>query len=136
MRISDWSSDVCSSDLIIDWAYVFSGGSAERHVYARAGLELAKVLMRWVVPPAVIAWLLWRGAETASLWAGGAYALYLVWFVLSWPARWSHRRALREAYRKAQERLGLLTMLYMPVRSEEHQSELQSLMRISYAVFC
>src|SRR3546814_16478298 len=67
---------------IIDWAYVFSGGSAERHVYARAGLELAKVLMRWVVPPAVIAWLLWRGAETASLWAGGAYALYLVWFVL------------------------------------------------------
>src|SRR3546814_3304574 len=61
---------------IIDWAYVFSGGSAERHVYARAGLELAKVLMRWVVPPAVIA------------------------------------------------------------RSEEHTSELQSLMRISYAVFC
>src|SRR3546814_9830493 len=130
MRISDWSSDVCSSDL-------------------------------WVVPPAVIAWLLWRGAETASLWAGGAYALYLVWFVLSWPARWSHRRALREAYRKAQERLGLLTMLYMTVsglvlnprhlrglmdemqarelllpRSEEHTSELQSLMRLSYAVFC
>src|SRR3546814_13435614 len=77
-----------------------------RHVYARAGLELAKVLMRWVVPPAVIAWLLWRGAETASLWAGGAYALYLVWFVLSWPARWSHRRALREAYRQAQEQIG------------------------------
>src|SRR3546814_19213645 len=105
MRISDWSSDVCSSDLavaaylwspwmqcdrlewhilngyffdllargtdelrsgsfagIIDWAYVFSGGSAERHVYARAGLELAKVLMRWVVPPAVIAWQIGRAA--------------------------------------------------------------------------
>src|SRR3546814_11752090 len=113
MRISDWSSDVCSSDLIIDWAYVFSGGSAERHVYARAGLELAKVLMRWVVPPAVIAWLLWRGAETASLWAGGADALYLAWFVPSWPARWSHRRALREAYRKAQERPGLPIQPYM-----------------------
>src|SRR3546814_2874164 len=29
-----------------------------------------------------------------------------------------------------------LTMLYSKVRSEEHTSELQSLMRISYAVFC
>src|SRR3546814_6972688 len=26
--------------------------------------------------------------------------------------------------------------MYMPLRSEEHTSELQSLMRISYAVFC
>src|SRR3546814_10037432 len=29
-----------------------------------------------------------------------------------------------------------LKLHYMPVRSEEHTSELQSLMRISYAVFC
>src|SRR3546814_4174772 len=35
--------------------------------------------------------------------------------------------------------LGLVTddgTLILPVRSEEHTSELQSLMRISYAVFC
>src|SRR3546814_4751988 len=36
---------------------------------------------------------------------------------------------------------GIITLLFllvfgMPVRSEEHTSELQSLMRISYAVFC
>src|SRR3546814_9579703 len=30
----------------------------------------------------------------------------------------------------------LLSMLMMRVKSEEHTSELQSLMRISYAVFC
>src|SRR3546814_1373889 len=30
----------------------------------------------------------------------------------------------------------LLTARLVPVRSEEHTSELQSLMRISYAVFC
>src|SRR3546814_8141412 len=35
---------------------------------------------------------------------------------------------------KAQSRAGRLWRL--PVRSEEHTSELQSLMRISYAVFC
>src|SRR3546814_5058466 len=32
--------------------------------------------------------------------------------------------------------LGLVRDLRMAVRSEEHTSELQSLMRISYAVFC
>src|SRR3546814_4912967 len=32
--------------------------------------------------------------------------------------------------------LGLVTMLFGFGRSEEHTSELQSLMRISYAVFC
>src|SRR3546814_1770368 len=31
---------------------------------------------------------------------------------------------------------GVLELLPAPVRSEEHTSELQSLMRISYAVFC
>src|SRR3546814_2141428 len=31
---------------------------------------------------------------------------------------------------------GLLYVVYWAVRSEEHTSELQSLMRISYAVFC
>src|SRR3546814_8491118 len=31
---------------------------------------------------------------------------------------------------------GGLTLSYTPARSEEHTSELQSLMRISYAVFC
>src|SRR3546814_1002765 len=31
---------------------------------------------------------------------------------------------------------GVVTAFNFPVRSEEHTSELQSLMRISYAVFC
>src|SRR3546814_6206783 len=32
--------------------------------------------------------------------------------------------------------LTIFAMIFMPARSEEHTSELQSLMRISYAVFC
>src|SRR3546814_1038984 len=31
---------------------------------------------------------------------------------------------------------GTITLAHGPIRSEEHTSELQSLMRISYAVFC
>src|SRR3546814_9168671 len=34
------------------------------------------------------------------------------------------------------ERAGLMDRLFGALRSEEHTSELQSLMRISYAVFC
>src|SRR3546814_7043455 len=40
-----------------------------------------------------------------------------------------------EALEAIRERAGLVPFT-LPVRSEEHTSELQSLMRISYAVFC
>src|SRR3546814_9413403 len=36
----------------------------------------------------------------------------------------------------AQDSLSIVPYLYRDLRSEEHTSELQSLMRISYAVFC
>src|SRR3546814_1456590 len=51
------------------------------------------------------------------------------------------RRRVREDIRELQQKLGL-TSVYVThdqeeaLRSEEHTSELQSLMRISYAVFC
>src|SRR3546814_4958794 len=47
-----------------------------------------------------------------------------------------HRvREIEAGLRRAIER-GEFSMRYQPIRSEEHTSELQSLMRISYAVFC
>src|SRR3546814_7128503 len=42
-------------------------------------------------------------------------------------------KALREAVDQLKDRLGDAVIV---LRSEEHTSELQSLMRISYAVFC
>src|SRR3546814_4883700 len=38
--------------------------------------------------------------------------------------------------RRSGSRLGRYGVVYLAIRSEEHTSELQSLMRISYAVFC
>src|SRR3546814_7533003 len=62
---------------------------------------------------------------------------------------WRHRRGLRNAAvlldrhhsgRSGSPRGGepsrQSSSAYSPIRSEEHTSELQSLMRISYAVFC
>src|SRR3546814_4180164 len=100
MRISDWSSDVCSSDL--------RTRQAARKIESRDGRGDHQLQ-----PPA---------RHDAS--AVGAEA---------------DRRAL-EAHRidgnrpePARKRCDAIDVRY---RSEEHTSELQSLMRISYAVFC
>src|SRR3546814_4952201 len=91
MRISDWSSDVCSSDLVA------------------------------------------RGAARLALHGGGGLALALLGrllVVLALAGFGQHAGLLAGALEAAQGKLERL------VRSEEHTSELQSLMRISYAVFC
>src|SRR3546814_2844536 len=91
MRISDWSSDVCSSDLI------------QRH-HVRLLPQGPQVLLR---------------DEPAQL-----------------PACHEHVRGGdqdRSEVRAGVCRHGGRTLV---PRSEEHTSELQSLMRISYAVFC
>src|SRR3546814_2217709 len=50
--------------------------------------------------------------------------------------RYTARPLLLVGGRRAAPTLGLHQKLCMTARSEEHTSELQSLMRISYAVFC
>src|SRR3546814_1666014 len=55
----------------------------------------------------------------------GRYHLYIS-LACPWASRVLIMRALK----------GLEQMISLSVRSEEHTSELQSLMRISYAVFC
>src|SRR3546814_6796253 len=95
MRISDWSSDVCSSDL-----EVAIGERVERECRGERAHRRRHLLGRH---PAL----------------GGAGLVIL-----------AHRRCA------AIERLLLHLDDRHRDRSEEHTSELQSLMRISYAVFC
>src|SRR3546814_6111449 len=104
MRISDWSSDVCSSDL--DEVHAL----ALRLDVVDDGHGVPEALAEQVFLPLVSG-----RAEGSGL--GLALAQQV--------AR-EHRGSL--AYRS---RPG-----HTVFRSEEHTSELQSLMRISYAVFC
>src|SRR3546814_5196058 len=88
VRISDWSSDVCSSDLLVDDVQaVDARDEREGTEVARGIVELLREEQRLAIEPA---------------------------------------KVLAAAGGKAGRR----------IRSEEHTSELQSLMRISYAVFC
>src|SRR3546814_8611816 len=104
MRISDWSSDVCSSDL---------GRTARPR---RADRD------RCVVAPA--------GEDDGAFEAADPARQGLLDHLRSPGAG---AEAAAGAVRAQRLRDGLGQRL---PRSEEHTSELQSLMRISYAVFC
>src|SRR3546814_7040745 len=106
MRISDWSSDVCSSDLSLG-RQIF-GKILGRLLEARG--ELGILLIDQILVDRDLGLL--RG-------------LNLQFFV----------DQVAE-HLLAQPLLFLGAELQVRVRSEEHTSELQSLMRISYAVFC
>src|SRR3546814_5697668 len=100
MRISDWSSDVCSSDLVHEAPDVLVG----RHVVVHGGEHRPGGVDQ-------------VGRLSLSLGHPDADGLHR--------ARVGWRRSRPSARDVAGEG-----------RSEEHTSELQSLMRISYAVFC
>src|SRR3546814_5860536 len=86
MRISDWSSDVCSSDLT--WKVL--------QKYTATSFDVTKYPLGPALP--------------------------------DFDSRYSDADFWTNAYAQAQASEG--------TRSEEHTSELQTLMRISYAVFC
>src|SRR3546814_3194166 len=110
MRISDWSSDVCASDLACEDVVDVAG----------AGVDLGaarghRVDQRVVVVEA--------GAVVGADAPGDLAQLQahdLAHVVVAQRIERDHRGPAEEGR----------------LRSEEHTSELQSLMRISYAVFC
>src|SRR3546814_3457330 len=114
MRISDWSSDVCSSDL----GLVAAG---PRSLGKTAALEQLSTDEQAVAfEPSPLSQPLQSLCPEAP--ASDAIA---IWTPIS-PASMADRlmpRARKTPRRSAK-------------RSEEHTSELQSLMRSSYAVFC
>src|SRR3546814_9411811 len=101
MRISDWSSDVCSSDLVT--------GSGKTFTVAHVIQEVKRPTLI-LAPNKTLAAQLY--GEMKSFFPHNAVEYFVSYYDYYQP----------EAY--------------VPRRSEEHTSELQSLMRISSAVFC
>src|SRR3546814_7599866 len=117
MRISDWSSDVCSSDLLVlDFGDLGAHGAA-------ADLDPVGAPRQQpiIVQPQQV---------------GGELVGHLRRIV----SRGDHVAAagVDLIVQRQRDGLSLDCALQLAVggRSEEHTSELQSLMRISYAVFC
>src|SRR3546814_9257959 len=122
MRISDWSSDVCSSDLRLALGEAESLVQRDRGFEspARSGFQaeaLEAVGLRGIDD--MIEHM--RGDALPQEGFGGAHRLDLAMLRIE-----HFERAAPCEFVIAVDR----------PRSEEHTSELQSLMRISYAVFC
>src|SRR3546814_10539841 len=125
MRISDWSSDVCSSDL------------AKPQVIGVVPIETVVAAVRAKVLPAsdeppftrTVAPVTKSSVSSRSVARDHPladatkmpFSTGAVWFFTSTRSPLSTRTP---------------SMTLRPERSEEHTSELQSLMRLSYAVFC
>src|SRR3546814_2081875 len=133
MRISDWSSDVCSSDLITQVPIVypawFSGAVDQGLLDLAESMILATTVAGFTGAVAAIkghdARSLLPQVETPTLVIAGA----------------NDAAVPPEAVRATAALIPgaafeVVTGAAHQVRSEEHTSELQSLMRISYAVFC
>src|SRR3546814_1545034 len=122
MRISDWSSDVCSSDLIGTGTGRILEILADKVAHA-VGIDLSPdmlMLARSKLERARLRNCVVRKGDMNHLPLGEAsFDAVTVHQVLHYAER--PARTIEEAARV--------------LRSEEHTSELQSLMRISYAVF-
>src|SRR3546814_3102488 len=132
MRISDWSSDVCSSDLVGDRGrsrdVVEHRSFRGRHLRAVAECDAfgscagtwqashRRLSRRWRRPAR-------RGTDLQSMARFCRIGHWNCWIMRG------DRHFLEHPDR-------VLPRIGEGCRSEEHTSELQSLMRISYAVFC
>src|SRR3546814_1380464 len=125
MRISDWSSDVCSSDLFtLSDPYVTANVTIADMLSHRSGLrtsagdlledlgyDRATILPRLARQPL-------EAFRTSYNYSNFGYTVGAIAAAAAAGSDWEDLAA---------------TTLF---RSEEHTSELQSLMRTSYAVFC
>src|SRR3546814_6838253 len=105
MRISDWSSDVCSSDL--DMIAVDDGSRRDVGALVEAGVDRREI----------------RAGRLHQRREARDHEVALLVVVDAVPGAHHPLQVEGDPVRRG-------------VRSEEHTSELQSLMRISYAVFC
>src|SRR3546814_3798242 len=108
MRISDWSSDVCSADLSGSLGGPRSPRQVGCEIFGEAGVAADLEVLRVMLKTLKLA-----GMKKVHLDLGHV-----------------------GIYRAVIAKLKLDAGNEAALRSEEHTSELQSLMRISYAVFC
>src|SRR3546814_2528374 len=139
MRISDWSSDVCSSDLDGEnWILLNASPDLRQQIFERRQLHPRDGVRHSPIRAVVLT----NGdvdhvAGLLTLRESHPLAVYATDRVLSVLEDNAIFNVLNPAFvARRRIRLGESFEPQGQERSEEHTSELQSLMRISYAVFC
>src|SRR3546814_1430756 len=154
MRISDWSSDVCSSDLGVttsapadaEWWRLYKDPVLDGLVAdaLAANTDVRVAVARIARARAALREVRGDRLPSTDLSAGATYGRVSESQTLPGADRegWQVDGGLTVGYevdlfgRVSRDRKSTRGDLAAAQRSEEHTSELQSLMRISYAVFC
>src|SRR3546814_2444056 len=133
MRISDWSSDVCSSDLwLVESAAEYMSMRYVEHVFGAE--ELAKNIAAKREATKDAGPVMGHGRPNrVQLYGKGPLLLLDLEHRIGRPAM--DRLMIAMAREPVHTTPIFLTHL-TAIRSEEHTSDLPSLMRTSYAVFC
>src|SRR3546814_3190278 len=132
MRISDWSSDVCSSDLKPGGRFVGEFGG-HGNVAAVAVALLAVLARRGIDGAALMPWYFPTAAEYRARLEAHGFTVDEIRLIPRPTPLPTGMAGWLETFAEA---------FFRPLseddrtRSEEHTSELQSLMRIPSAVFC
>src|SRR3546814_6066313 len=139
MRISDWSSDVCASDLARTDEALAAFDGLERHLFRPpSGALPLNLLLHFARERRTLAYWSYDSHDYARL-----PAQALLPRIHSRPPSAGDVVLMHDDNMDTVEVLAELLPEWVrqgysvqAMRSEEHTSELQSLMRISYAVFC
>src|SRR3546814_397850 len=148
MRISDWSSDVCSSDLeggkrlsVLAWLGVVACAAVAwcKPAWQSWRRPLLYLALAVLLSTSVVAWMKsWTHVDCPwdLVGFGGTRSYHDLLAAL--PAHVPHGHCFPAGHASAGYAWVALFFFFGRTRprSEEHTSELQSLMRISYAVFC
>src|SRR3546814_7072326 len=137
MRISDWSSDVCSSDLVVEHRLGEGLGQAEVGTELCQGGRTSDVAAIGLDHRRLEA----HRHPTAVGSDDGPGQVSRLLPALAFPvdvpgARHPQVGSKREPTIEVDQQVLAAGLDCFDPRSEEHTSELQSLMRISYSVFC
>src|SRR3546814_8677404 len=131
MRISDWSSDVCSSDLVAPYlGRCVTVDDIERLLgeVTKAYIDRGYATTRAYLPEQDLS----SGRLRIEVVEGRISRIEVDGSGVFVPGAFLYPDGDRLNLRRLEQGLDQINRL----RSEEHTSELQSLMRISYAVFC
>src|SRR3546814_10875449 len=142
MRISDWSSDVCSSDLshvtVPQIGAMYKGDRSRKETLVEFGFRLPSALDN-----RPLRFEEWEGRSPRAIFVSATPGKYekeksgeqVVELVVRPTGLVDPEVEIRPVATQVDDVLGEIN-LRVAMRSEEHTSELQSLMRSSYAVFC
>ena len=119
-EIADLGEGIKSGQLFgkMNWAYILAGNVLEKRILVEAGFSIARFVLRWVLPPLTIGAFVYFDYETPAKVVGGLWGVYLLYRLLTIPARWRASKARERGARAYEESLEGLMVAWLFTNSE------------------